>query len=280
MRKTIKGWMRFLARNRFTWAVLNPTFLRVARSIDAERRLLLAGEPAVDVQQAIHQLYPDLTVRHGPFRGLRYPQARSTGSLLAPKLIGCYERELHSTIEKLLARPFQVVVDIGCAEGFYAVGLARRLPEAAVHAFDTSPEAQELCLAMAEINQVADRVHISGVCIPETLMGLLDPSRPALIICDCEGYEKQLFTPELVEKLRPHVLIIETHDLYDLSITTVLRSRFSSTHHLEMISSLDDIQKVHHYQYPELASYSLEARLLLLSEYRQHIMEWMVLTPR
>ena len=36
---------------------------------------------------------PNLTVLHGPFRGMRYPEMRSVGSALFPKILGSYERE-------------------------------------------------------------------------------------------------------------------------------------------------------------------------------------------
>src|SRR5438105_426555 len=73
----------------------------------------------------------ELTVLDGPFRGLRYPSASSLHSGLLPKLLGTYEAELHGPIEHLLkSRTYGAVVDVGAAEGYYAVGFALRCPEA------------------------------------------------------------------------------------------------------------------------------------------------------
>ena len=54
---------------------------------------------------------------------------------LPPKLLCCYEAELHPAIERAAARNPQLIVTIGCAEGYYAVGMARVLLAARVHAF-------------------------------------------------------------------------------------------------------------------------------------------------
>lgn len=280
MRKAVKGLIRFLARNRITWTILNPTFLRVARSIDAERKLYLEGEPPVDVQIAIHQHFPDLVVKHGPFQGLRYPLAKAAGSLIFPKLLGSYERELQDIIEQQIRLGFKRVIDIGCAEGYYAIGLARRLPDAEIVAFDINPDAQLLCRKMQSLNEVGSRMDVRGECTRNSLEQLLSQVESTLILCDCEGYEKVLFDRELIPSLRRHTLLIETHDVFDLSITPHLKSLFCETHRIDSIVSVDDVQKVHEYQYPELQSYSLEARFLLLAEYRKSAMEWLLISPK
>jgi hypothetical protein len=42
-----------------------------------------------------HELVREMTVRSGPFQGMRYPGAEAAGSALIPKLLGSYQRELH-----------------------------------------------------------------------------------------------------------------------------------------------------------------------------------------
>ncbi len=108
----------------------------------------------------------------GPFAGLRYPVARSAGSSLAPKLLGSYELEIQDFVERAIAnRPAQVV-NIGAGEGYYAVGLALRLPDASVFAFEKSESARALIRALAEHNGVASRVHVHGECLVSDLCRL------------------------------------------------------------------------------------------------------------
>jgi hypothetical protein len=108
-------------------------------------------------------------VQAGPFAGLIYPTTEAAGSALAPKLFGTYERELHDMVERVVARGAEHVGNVGCGEGYYAVGLALRLPNARVSAFDTSERAQRLCQCMAEANGVASRVVVAGECDRELI---------------------------------------------------------------------------------------------------------------
>jgi len=69
--------------------------------------------------------------------------------------------------------PPPAVITVGCAEGYYAVGLARLFPQAAIFAFDTDPKAQLICRQTASLNQVDDRVTVMGACAPPVLLSLL-----------------------------------------------------------------------------------------------------------
>src|SRR5436305_1529663 len=95
-------------------------------------------------------------VRSGPFAGMTMLRAVADGSYTA-KLLGCYERELHGLIRRLVRTRYRTVVNVGCAEGYYAVGLARRMPAATVHAHDTDPEARRLCRRLARANGLGTR---------------------------------------------------------------------------------------------------------------------------
>ena len=69
-------------------------------------------------------------------------------------------------MEGFVALGHSTVLNIGCAEGYYAVGLARRMPQARVLAFDINRTAQDTCRALAAKNGVADRVQVSGLFKP------------------------------------------------------------------------------------------------------------------
>jgi len=227
----------------------------------------------------IYDLFGDGVVRHGPFAGLRYPLLQSVGSSLFPKLLGSYEAELHPWIAEVCAGRYSEIVDIGCAEGYYAVGLARRLPEARVYAYDTDPRAQELCAAAARLNGVAPRVEVRATFAVDALSGISVRGR-GLIVCDCEGAELDLFTPETVPLCAGWDLLVETHDFMDLTGSTRLQARFAATHDVRTCLSVDDIQKAKHYDYPELAPLDLATRRAIVGEGRPAIMEWLFFTAR
>jgi hypothetical protein len=231
------------------------------------------------IEQIAVQLFPELTVSSGPFKTLRYPLAQSICSTLLPKLLGSYESELHPVLDDVLRNDYDAIVDIGCAEGYYAIGLALRFPHAQVYAFDTDPRSKQLCAEMGKLNCVADRLHIGDLCDQQVLR-TLPLGEHALIVSDCEGYEGRLFDEQLAEFLVKHDLIIETHDFIDIELSSKLRDAFAETHEIRSIKSLDDIEKAHTYYDAKLDSFNIRDRFRILREGRPTIMEWLVMTSK
>jgi hypothetical protein len=128
------------------------------------------------------------TVTGGPFAGMKLVTDTSWGDgTLIPKLLGCYEEELHPAFGLALGRQPECVVNIGCAEGYYAVGLARLLSAATVIAFDTDENAQKICRAAAGSNGVAARLRVEGECAPARLGSITATGGRKLLVIDCEG---------------------------------------------------------------------------------------------
>lgn len=229
--------------------------------------------------EEIHQMFSDGVVRHGPFAGLRYAELTSVGSALYPKLLGSYESELHSWMHEVCDAGYSEIIDVGCAEGYYAVGLAMRVPQAQIYAYDVWDGAQRLCAAFAEANCVAERVSVRPLFTADELRGIPIRHR-GLIVCDCEGGENDIFTPHTRGHFAAWDLLIETHDFLDITISTRLADLFRDTHDLRVVTSLDDIQKAKTYDYPELTHLDLSTRRAILAEFRPTIMEWLFLTSR
>ncbi len=241
----------------------------------------LLGEKSYSRKYAKYVRYTlskDLKVRSGPFTGMLYPHAESVGSCFIPKILGSYEKEIGNLLEQLCAKDYTEVVDIGCAEGYYAVGLAMRLKKAKVFGFDTNSRAIELCKQMADLNNVQDRIILGNFCDQTVLKNL--PLTRALIVCDCEGYEKKLFTDKIASALINHDLLIEVHDIFDPTISSHLRDVFKNTHTIEAYSSISNSQKALSYSYKELNGLPFNVKQKVLSEGRGAIMEWFYLKPK
>lgn len=221
--------------------------------------------------EKFREAHPELTVLNGPFRGMVYPSRDAAGSELYPKILGSYERELHETLDYISEQRYTSVVDIGCAEGYYAIGFGMILKGAKIYAFDTSSKAISLCSRMAETNGVD--VKLGGHCDKETLLGL-NLGKRALIFSDCEGYENHLFDLEVAQKLSGHDFLIETHDFIDIETTGRIQSIFRDTHECSIIESVDDIIKAYTYEFEELEGFSLKERLYILGERRPTVMRW------
>ncbi len=214
-----------------------------------------------------------LVVRGGPFAGMRYV-SRPYGGAFYPKLLGSYEAELHGMLARALESRYHEVINIGCGEGYYAVGLSLRLPDARVHAFDTSARARRLCARLARLNGVAGRVAVSGACTHRRLDELT--GRRALFVCDCEGCELELLRPELVPGLTRCDLLIELHDFVDRCISRTITARFAATHDITLVSSVTRDPSA----YPSLNALSPEDRLVAVAEGRPETMQWAFMTAK
>lgn len=165
----------------------------------------------------------------GPFRGMRYVGA-SVGSWLYPKLLGTYELELHPIIDAIIKGSFQTIIDVGAAEGYYAVGFAIRKPNTRVIAFETTPDGQALIALLAAANGTADRITIYGECDTSGLSAQLSADDPVLVLMDVEGAENELLDPVRVPGLRHATILVEIHDHLRAGTGDALRARFAVTH--------------------------------------------------
>lgn len=174
----------------------------------------------------------DTHIRTGPFAGMNYVVQSAEGALL-PRMLGVYERELHSELAAFAERPPETIIDIGCAEGYYAVGLARMMPQTTVHAFDIDETARRRCGLLAEANGVSDRVRVGGEFTGEDFARFA--ASRTLIFIDAEGFEDDILRPDLYPALRSFDLIVETHPTAKPGVTERLIERFSATHDIKRL---------------------------------------------
>jgi hypothetical protein len=212
-----------------------------------------------------------LTVLHGPFAGLRYPRAAvGKADFLACKLLGQYEPELGPLFAG--AEAFDVFVNVGSGDGYYAVGFARLNPRATVIGFETSRREQRLARRVAEANGVA--VELRGTAGPADLEAL--PPGRLLLMADIEGFEYDLLDPAHAGRLRLATMIVELHPHIRPGVTDVLRERFAPTHDIEVVEGAEkDPRRV-----PEVAGWPPGPANLVVSEGKPWPGSWMSLVPR
>jgi hypothetical protein len=194
-------------------------------------------------------------------------------------LLGVYERELRPIVEAITALEPARIVDIGAAEGYYAVGLALRNPRTTVIAYEQTAEGRDLLTGMAALNGVTDRLNIYGRCEPEDLRVQLGSPGRTVVICDVEGYEEKLLNPVSVPELRSSWILVELHEFVVPGITETLRKRFKPTHRITHVWQTGRGRE----DYPYRSWYT---RLLprayatyLVQEFRPERMSWFWLEP-
>ncbi len=173
----------------------------------------------------------------------------------------------------ILSRKYTEIYDIGCAEGYYAVGLALKSTSSRITAFDIDQGALNSCIKLAEFNNVKNRVEVKRFCSSDDInnFNFLD----GLIISDCEGYELELFSNVDIEKKKLDYLI-EIHEWpLNVNLAQKVYNIFEKTHHINIIRSTTDLHKAHFY--PEIFGFvnaPIEDSYDLFKEGRGEEMQW------
>jgi hypothetical protein len=221
IRRQMRETARTLGRRLFpAWAAERA--IRYERTV---RRTRGVPEVARQVSERLGS-----AVLGGPFEGmLLVPGFEERIASPVLKLLGSYEQQLHRPIEVAIETQPKRIANVGSADGYYATGLALRLPGAIVHAYDLASTAREMTRETARINGVAERVLVHGRCrhLPAGL---------ELLVCDIEGAEGDLLH---AEALSSATIMVETHDHAVPGITDVLISRFAHTHDVDVLGSIE-----------------------------------------
>ena len=209
----------------------------------------------------------------GPFAGMEYVAQAAEGALI-PRLLGSYECELHPHLAAFAAEGLDCVIDVGCAEGYYAVGLARMMPGVRVHAHDIGEAARIACADLAARNGVADQVLVGGEFRPQDFEAFA--GQRVLVMVDAEGAELEILRPDLSPALAAMNLIVETHDVYRPGALAEITSRFASTHDIVRV----DPQLSPLIGPPWLKDLPHLDQLLAVWEWRIQPTPWLIMRPK
>ncbi|MHB8837808.1 MAG: hypothetical protein ACYC7F_02520 [Gemmatimonadaceae bacterium] len=215
-------------------------------------------------------------VMSGPFAGMQL-----TGYPAAPELLGTYECELFPVVRELAERRPRSLVNIGARFGYYAIGLARLIPELHAVAFEAEAEARAVLAGAVAANGVADRVQVGGFCDGPALEAALGSGDGVLVVCDIEGGEVPLLDPTAVPALRHATILVECHGPPESPTEPVMTMRFLPTHAVRSVA----IEPRSLAQLPEGVAEPWRARMprtlvALMEEHRTLPQSWVLLTPR
>ena len=225
-------------------------------------------------EKIIKEYFDDnLIVRAGPFSGMRYC-GPAHGSAFFPKLLGSYEYPLHDVVNSELTRPLlRKVVNVGCAEGYYAVGAAIRRKDISVTAYDESDAARKACKHLASANSIGERLTVKERCSAEELAKVTGR--------DIEGAEIELIDPQLVPALISTTIILEVHDFLRRGATDIMIERFRRSHHIQLIiddyyvERWDALRLSEEFQHVDE-----QTKTRLLDEKRPPAMRWLHMAPK
>ena len=208
-------------------------------------------------------------VLQGPFRGMKLVPVQ-IGSMLAPKILGTYETEIQHFFADMSR--CDRLVDVGSAEGYYAVGCPFAHPHLQTIAFDTSEKAHEICRTAATKNGVLDKIEFRTLCTPDELSELA--TARTLVLIDIDGGEVDLLCSLPAERFLHAEIIVEVHRVKMTTTEARIIPHFERTHKATIIRQ--KINDTAQFRFLENAS-SME-RMLAVWEGRQNE-AWLHLKP-
>jgi hypothetical protein len=219
-------------------------------------------------------------VGYGPFKGMKLNSNTWWGKFdLISKILGVYEEHVLKKIcgfIEIVDGPF---VDIGAADGYFAVGMAFGGHCDEVLAYEISPTGRESLLANIKENNCEDRVSVAEEADYKSLKKLVNTRGSAVILIDIEGAEYDLLSNDVLELLKNCYVICELHPFFVDHGTEKEEVLINNAKRVFNVSCIQrDYYNPNHFS--ELDDFSDEERLLAFSEGRPKNMKWLVLEPK
>lgn len=272
MPSKIPEYIKQIKKNGFA-AFLRERKEKRKRKKTSERKLVL------DHLLHIHQC----RIAYGPFKGIQLsPEYANWGDGdLATKMLGVYEKVVLDKIIEFSKSTNGPFIDIGAADGYYVIGTTYAGIFQQAHAFEIDPQGLEAIRHNAEINGVADKIHIHGSVDSAQLRSLVKSHENALVLIDIEGGEFDLLDADTIEALRDCTIIVELHLHPHLVENGFEREREM----IDLASKHFAIEKlkgqfVSPNEFDELDYFSDNEKLLAFSENRLWAGCWLLMTPR
>ena len=207
------------------------------------------------------------------------PTASSWGRHdVSAKILGTYERHVTDRLVGC-ANPNGVLLDLGSADGYFAVGALRAGLFSRAICFERSQKGRAALRAAATQNGVAERIEIKGDATEAAILAAVPKDAVGVALCDIEGGEFHVLTDAVLQHLATLHVIIELHDFLveDGAAKKAALIDRAATHFTTeiMVTGATPIS-----EFPELDRFDDDRRLLAFSEGREAATDWLVLHPK
>lgn len=266
--------LKKLSRGNFSWFLLeiiskisfNKLELRIDKVVEKKR---------IDLSNKVSKIFNN-TVQEGPFKGMIISEDQFWGpGDKASKILGLYEKEIQDLINQIQEKNnFPAFIDIGGADGFFAVGSVKNNLFKNCEVFEISKRGRQSIEESAIKNNVADLISIKSEANEKTLSSIENINN-SVILCDIEGGEYDLFSENLIKNMHPSNVIIEIHKNPDISLNE-FEDKFKNLFSINKITQGPRSLK----GFGELKNFNDNNRSLLTSEGRSYIQEWWHLSPK
>lgn len=218
-------------------------------------------------------------VKYGIFSGMKISSNVWWGRYdLLSKYLGQYESHILSKLREL-SKNYDHFIDIGAADGYYAIGLVHSKLYKTATCFEISEKGRSVISENAILNNQSENIKIYGEANKDTLEKEIDAAKSCLILCDIEGAEFDLFSKEVLKVLRNCALIIELHDEVIGGEKDRRQRLMNNAQEFFEINFIERDNPTPN-DFEELKGWKDDLRQLAFSEGRPCRMDWILLTPR
>jgi hypothetical protein len=222
-------------------------------------------------------------ILHGPFEGIKMSSGGFDilGSSFYPKIFGHYENEIIEYVILFFNRNTDnIFVNIGCGEGYYIVASKNLLTKSDIIAVDIDSSVLKVLKDNLVLNEINQKVTCLLKMERTDLLNLGLEKKSGFVMCDCEGYEDNLFDLEVFQALAKFDIIIECHDFIIPEITNKLFKYAVETHLVDVVYSISDYLKPSLFKIPLLDELDYDQQYKLMKENRPEGMTWLILKSK
>jgi len=220
------------------------------------------------------------SVAHGIFKGMRLNKnIYWSRNDLITHILGVYEKHVLDQLIKFSKLDNSVFIDIGAADGYFAVGSAYSGLFKKVYAFEIQKEGREILSENAKVNKCEKNIIINPEANFKRLKNIVDEHKRAVVLIDIEGDEFSLLNDEILKLLSNCNIIVELHPSSVKNGYQKEKDLINSAKYLFNVS----IIKRESYNpnfFKELDNFTDDERLVAFSEGRENNMCWLILETR
>ena len=218
-------------------------------------------------------------VAYGPFKGMKLSEdVWWSKNDRITQTLGIYEEHILDKLRFFSAQGATSFIDVGAADGYFAVGMAYSKIYSQVFAFEIEPKGQEKIKQSANRNLCSHAVHVFGEANVTSIDKLISKDIKTTVLIDIEGAEYDFLSEEMLSLLSNSYVICELHPWLikgGEDLQKDLLARASKKFNIELFIRESYSPNI----YPEFNDLSDEERLVAIGEGRKKNMQWLVLTP-
>ena len=219
-------------------------------------------------------------VAYGTFKGMKLSKNTywSKNDIIT-HILGVYEKHVLKKIIEFSKKGNYPFIDIGAADGYFAIGMAFSETFKKIYAFEIDEEGRRSLNRNIENNLCKDKVVVDIEANFETLKEIVDKNKSAVILIDIEGSEFDLLDDNLLQLLSNCYIVCELHP-------TLSANGFEKQNMLiNNAKAFFDVSMIQRESYSpnkfsELNEFTDEERLIAFGEGRENNMNWLILEPK